>query len=132
MSMRDYAVEDYGMIIDEEAAKEICHRMFDDFDDEGEDLWYALYETELCEYIGEFTGEAFRINDDGKPDWTGDSYDFEALCYLPLSVYPSLFRGAYGNMGDIIEELKDKIGKYLPDDFDYRSRIRHIVGTYCG
>ena len=130
MSMREYAVDDYGMIIEEEVAKEICCRLYENYDNDS--FYYDLYNSELCEYIGDFTGEAFRINDDGKPDWTGDSYDFEALCYLPLSVYPSLFRGAYGNMGDIIEELKDKIGKYLPDDFDYRSRIRHIVGTYCG
>ena len=30
------------------------------------------------------------------------------------------------------EEMKSKIGEYLPEDFDYRSRICHISGTYYG
>lgn len=132
MSMREYAVEDYGMIIDEEAAKEVCHRMFDDFDDEREDLWYALYEKGLCEYIGEFTGEAWILDDEGKINFTGDSYSCESIYYIPLSACSTLFKAAYGNMDDIITELKDKVGKYLPGDFDYRSRVRRIVGLCFG
>ena len=30
----------------------------------------------------------------------------------------------------MIEEFKDRVGKYLPDDFNYRSYVCHIVGTY--
>ena len=36
------------------------------------------------------------------------------------------------NMEEIVDEFKSKLGKYLPEDFDYRSRISHICGTYYG
>ena len=35
-------------------------------------------------------------------------------------------------MEEIVEELKSKVGEYLPEDFDYRKNIRHISGTYFG
>jgi hypothetical protein len=28
--------------------------------------------------------------------------------------------------------LKEKIGEYLPEDYDYRTNIRHIIGTTFG
>jgi hypothetical protein len=35
-------------------------------------------------------------------------------------------------MGEIIEELKEEVGQYLPNDYDYRKNIRHIIGTTFG
>ena len=32
----------------------------------------------------------------------------------------------------ILNEFKDRIGKYFTEDFDYRKHICHIVGTYFG
>jgi hypothetical protein len=33
---------------------------------------------------------------------------------------------------EIIEEMKQKVGELLPDDYDYRKNIVHVVGTYFG
>lgn len=135
MSMRDYAVSDYGLLLDEETIKVIASKVFDDFsEDEKEDWGYLLYDMGICEYVSEFTGEAQEITDDGVFVWGGnyESYNNEVITYVPLSHYPTLFKKAYNNMEEIIDELKIKLGMYLPNDFDYRSRICHISGTYYG
>ena len=135
MSMRDYAVDDYGLVLDDETMKLIASKVFDDFTDDNDEDWgYVLYDKGLCEYISEFTGEAQELTDDGAYTWGGDSKDYscDTICYIPTSKYPTLFKKAYNNMEEIIDELKTKLGKYLTEDFDYRSRIRHISGTYYG
>lgn len=135
MSMKDYGFYDYGMILDEETIKLIAAKVFDNIEyDDVCDLGYKLNEEGICEYVGSFTGETQELTDDGAPTWCGDTkeYDDDILFYLPLSNYPTLFKKAYNNMDEIINEFKEDVGEYLPDDFDYRSRIRHICGTYYG
>lgn len=137
MSMRDYAVDDYGLVLDKDTIKLIASKMYDDFidnDEEFGDWGYELYDSGICEHIGEFTGEAQVINDDGYFDFSRDyeSYSGDSIAYVPLAKYPTLFKRAYNNMEEIIDEFKSKLGEYLPEDFDYRSRICHICGTYYG
>lgn len=133
--MRDYAVDDYGLLLTEETMKIIASIVCDDFDDMEEDEYGdALYEEGICEYIGDFTGEAGILLDDGLNDWirNGEMYDGDRIYYIQVSSYPTIFKAAYENMDALIAEFKEKVGEYLPEDFDYRSNIRHIVGTYFG
>lgn len=135
MSMRDYAVDDYGLLLTKETMKIIASKVCDDFEDMEEDEYGdALYEEGICEYIGDFTGEAIYIEDDGTEDWrrSGESYNGDRIYYVNVSKYPSLFKAAYENMDALIAEFKEKVGDYLPKDFNYRANIRHIVGTYWG
>lgn len=135
MSMRENPVDDYGLLLTEEMIKTIALKVLDDLEERDEDEYgYALYEDGICEYIGEFTGEAGIIYDDGMNDWLkdGERYDCDTIYYIPSSSYPTLFKAAYENMDALIEEFKSKVGDYLPEDFDYRANIRHIVGTYWG
>lgn len=135
MSMRDYAVNDYGLVLDEDTINDIASQIFEDYTENTDTYWgYELYEKGICEWISEFTGEAQELTGDGVFTWGGDSKDYscDAICYVPLSKYPTLFMKAYNNMDEIIDELKTKLGKYLTEDFDYRSRICHICGTYYG
>jgi hypothetical protein len=135
--MRDYAVDDYGLVLDGETIKLIASKVFDDFADDDEEYgdWsYELYDKGICDYIGEFTGEAQELNDDGTFIWGADYevYNADAICYVPLTKYPTLFKKSYNNMNEIVDEFKSKLGKYLSEDFDYRSRVCHICGTYYG
>lgn len=136
MSMRKYAVNDYGMVLDEETMKIIASKVFNSYVDDIEDLEnldYYLYNKGICDYITDFTGEAQIIRDNGYVLFTDDNiYNADSIAYVSLSKYPTLFKKAYDNMEEIIDELKSKIGEYLTEDFDYRSRIRHICGTYYG
>lgn len=135
MSMRDYAVDDYGLLLTEETMKIIASKVCDDFKDmEENEYGDALYEEGICEYIGDFTGEAGILLDDGLNDWirNGEMYDGDRIYYIQVSSYPTIFKAAYENMDALIAEFKEKVGEYLPKDFDYRSNIRHIFGTYFG
>lgn len=137
MSMRDYAVDDYGLLLDMETVKMIAAKVIDDYT-ETEDpmcVWaYELYDHGICEYISEFTGEAQELSDNGLFSWLDNykSYNCDIIAYVPLKKYPTLFKRAYSDMEEIIEELKSKVGEYLPEDFDYRRNICHICGTYYG
>lgn len=135
MSMRDYAVDDYGLLLTEETMKIIASKVCDDFEDMDEyEYGDALYEEGICEYIGDFTGEAGILLDDGLNDWirNGEMYDGDCIYYIQVSSYPTIFKAAYENMDALIAEFKEKVGEYLPEDFNYRANIRHIVGTYFG
>lgn len=135
MSMRYYAVDDYGLLLTEETMKIIASKVCDDFEDMEEDEYGdALYDKGICEYIGDFTGEAGILFDNGLNDWisNGEMYDGDRIYYIQVSSYPTIFKAAYKNMDELIGEFKEKVGEYLPDGFDYRANIRHIIGTYYG
>lgn len=133
MSMRDYAVSDYGLLLDEETVKAIASKVLDDYTEE-DDMAYGLYDKGICEYISEFTGESLPIREDGRVSWNddGENYRCETIVYVPTSNFPTLLKKAYENIDEIVNEFKGKLGEYLPDGFDYRGKIRHISGTYFG
>lgn len=138
MSMRDYAVNDYGLLITEEIAKNIASKVCEGYTEEEykEDPFgfaYELYEKGLVEYIGSFTGESIIINDNGENLWgNGEYYNDDVIYYVPTKNISTLFKAAYNNIDEMIEEFKGKLCKYLPVDFDYRNHIRNISGTYYG
>lgn len=133
MSMRDYAVSDYGLLLNEGTIKTIASKVLPDYTDE-DDLAYELYNEGICEYISEFTGESIGVTNDGIISWGANYEDYrnEVIAYVPLSKYPTLFKKAYKNIDEVVEEFKLKLGEYLPEDFNYRNKIRHISGTYFG
>lgn len=136
MSMRDYAVDDYGLVLDDETVHLIASKVFDNYtEDDGEHgNWkYDLYEEGICEYISDFTGETQQVDENGGYWWgNSESYSYDVIVYVQASCYPTLFKKAYNNMDELIDEFKGKLGQYLPEDFDYKSRICHISGTYYG
>lgn len=135
MSMRDYAVDDYGFVLDEETIKTIASKVFDDFADNEDysDWGDELYNKGICEYIGSFTGEAIVIDDNGTDYWDiSKTYNDGCIYYVPLSCQSTLFKSAYNNMEEIIDELKAELDKYFPNDFNYKNKVCHIVGTYFG
>lgn len=135
MSMGDYAVDDYGLLLTEETMKIIASIVCDDFDDMEEDEYgEALYDEGICEYISCFTGESTIVTDDGYDEYwkSNERYSGDTIYYISVGLYPTLFKAAYENMDALIAEFRSKLGEYLPEDFDYRANIRHIVGTYWG
>lgn len=138
MSMRDYGVNDYGLIVNKETMKLLASKAINEYteeDYEKEPEYYVdeLYEAGIIECIGEFTGESMEIGDDGDNLWSsGETYDSDRIHYVPILKQSTLFKAAYKDMDELVSELKKQLEEYLPDDFDYRSNVRHIVGTYFG
>ena len=138
MSMRDYAVDDYGLLMTGETLKVVASKACNNYTDEEyeNDSWSfheELYDKGIVEYIGSFTGEAIVINDIGESMW-GDSetYGDDVIYFVPTRKISMLFRAAYRDINEVIDEFKERVGEYLPADFDYRKYIRHISGTYFG
>lgn len=136
MSMRDYAVNDYGLVFNSNHMQLLASQLCDDYTDEGYKEDGRAYDEAVAdilalEWISDFTGEAIYVEDDAA--W-GDAnyYNSELIYYLGISKYPTLFKAAYNTVDDVIEEFKTKVGKYLPDNSPYRDRFRYIVGTYFG
>lgn len=138
MSMRDYAVNDYGLLINEELVKVIASKACDGYTEEeyNEDPFgfaYELYDKGIVEYVGDFTGEAISINDDGTNNWgVSEHYNADVIYYIPTRNISTLFKAAYKNMDEMITEFKERLREYLPADFDYRKHICNISGTYYG
>lgn len=141
MSMREYAVYDYGLLLTRETLKVLAEMHCEDFTEERfEEDEFAFYEEiedvfgGNIEYTGQFTGEAIYIEDDGACSWGHDSvcYDDDCIYYVPINRKLSLFEATYKNMNDMIADFKERVGKYMPNDFDYRTNLRYIVGTYWG
>ena len=139
MSMREYAVDSYGILLDKPLMKTLAGKICDEYsDDEYEEDPYgfneAVEESLGCiDYIGNFSGEAFPLENDGREKpLDSEEYSDEAVYILTANRTPSLFKAAYKDMDEMVEDFKYEIGIYLDPDFDYRSRIRQFVGTYWG
>lgn len=138
MSMRDYAVNDYGLIMTRDMLKTICSKYCPDYTEEKYDYdeWdfnNDLYEAGIVEYISDFTGESTEIANDGRDIYdSGETYNNDTIYYVPVKQYITLFKAAYYNMDDLVSEFRWHLHDYLTIDFDYKKYIRHIVGTYYG
>lgn len=138
MSMKDYAVNDYGFLMTSDMMKAVASKVCDNFDEDTfeADSWdYCdeIYTMNLVEYISSFTGEAIELKDDGTDNWSvSEEFGADCIYYIPVKNMSTLFKSAYENMEELVEEFKERLKEYLPEDFEYRKYIRHIVGTYYG
>lgn len=68
-----------------------------------------------------------------KPENSTEIYDAEEDFYFfELSEYPRLFETKYASYEDALKELKDKVGKYLPADYDYERKFVEYYGVSYG
>lgn len=74
MSMRDYAVDDYGLVLFSNDLRLLAEKIVDDFSEcDWENDMYSIIEDVVgklgIEYISSFTGETYQLLDDGDVDW---------------------------------------------------------------
>lgn len=135
MSYRAYAVSTYGCVLSEEELRTAAKRFYETDDELKTSNWEDLSSWEICEEFGlecitEFEGEVCYVDEDGVDDWS--------ICDSPSDVYyfglrdPRLIGSAYKNSNEIVDECRAALGRLLPQDFDYRSHIRHIIGVIYG
>lgn len=136
MRTRAYAVNDYGLVMTRDMLKVVCEKYFTEFtekeyDEDENSFNEVLWDAGLVEYIGDFTGDATVIDDNGNDMYEDyEAYDADTIYYAATEKFPSLFKNAYSSMDELESEFKNKFSRYFPEDFDYRKHICHIVGTY--
>ena len=122
MSMNDYGFTAYGVVLND---------IVDD------DLLADLAENDEIASQFSFTGEAFKMRDNGCPDW-GDqiAFDDNTVYYVELPKYPEFFKAAYPNMKALMADMARAVRrvKGLPKltQKQIRDNLRKIEGTYCG
>lgn len=122
-----YNINTYGLALDYGTMQEIiCEIALQsgtkiDFED--------VYAGDLPDYIRSaeyFTAaEAFLV-----PFSVGHTIEkFEgSFGIIRLSRQPSFFSQSYESVEEIIDEIKQQVGKYLPQDFDYAAYTGQLVG----
>lgn len=138
MSSEYCGVDDYCFLLDDHDLKAIASKFCENYSEKeyDSDSFKFIYELTISldiTYLFDFTGDAFALSSDGYTLWLSDdniSYDCETVCFVPTKKYASLFKASYKNFDEVIAEFKKEVGRYLPDDFDYKAKLRHITGSY--
>lgn len=133
--MRAYGIYDYGLIIPKEILEDVAKQR--SLEEHIEDEPYEVDEIadDFLSMIGNFSGNAFKIDATGKYEWDDDTieYDGDTVYFIALKNVPSFFKAVYENVDEIVAELRQNpISQYLPDDFDYKYHLYFITGTYWG
>lgn len=142
MSMDISVFHSYGLLISEESASIILSHMLPIWKAEKPVLYDKFSEADVflnfgdylnSHYDASFYGNAdhlscYRICDQefSEPE-TGDYFYF-----LDLNKGPSLFRPAYTDFGEIIQEVKSRIGEILPPNFPFEEYLLEILGETWG
>ncbi|HZK27071.1 MAG TPA: hypothetical protein VFD00_06005 [Thermoclostridium sp.] len=115
MSMKTYGVSDYGLYVTNEDLKNHA--------DNNEADEYEVAENAGMFYYSNADGTAYSL-------FTNNEFDVGEYFYIaPVKRYPSFFAKGYENKEELLCELKEQYGKYLPEDFDYENKCVHYAGT---
>jgi hypothetical protein len=141
MSTKYNGMEDYAIVFNEQEVIEMYKAKFKGFGNEQASSEEDSMDVSECgealglHYESEFTGEVFPILEDGSTDYrdcSDNSYTSEPLYYLTIRNYPTLFKGGYASMDELVEDMRTQCADALPEDINVRERLRHIIGTYYG
>lgn len=116
MSMRDYPVFDYGILLTEDEAE-----LFDD-----------LENPKTLNCFSDFCGFFTPFDKNKKLDYEKEFLIDNFWFYL-LAKGPDLFSGpAYGSLEEIQTEFLNAVGRPLPEGFSLEGKIGRLEGTvYC-
>lgn len=139
MSMRYYAIDDYGYVLNDDEMNALAKQMNldDGYDPDTEvDRWDVAERYDITPE-SEFEGELYPIDSCGNDIWEASENADESLYYIPLTHGPALFGSApYVNKYYLIKEMREEYPQFkviFPDDDDeFFKHIRHIVGTTFG
>ena len=115
MAKRKFGASGFGLIFTNEEAKRFFEQVpeatFDALD--GHEYSYEDY----CYSIETSTTAS-------------NSSNTENILVFDADYQPSPYKIEYASVEDVVAEFKNKLGKYLPIDFDYTSHIGTYSATY--
>ena len=133
--MRDYGMDDYGIVLNGLGSKKGKHPDFDE-------SWLDQMQGDTpVESQSSFTGEVIPLLDNGSPDWNSTEYFTDkTIYYISVVKHPTLFKQAYRDMKEIVDELAASYRNARKTDYrlpkltrkEIRGMIRYITGCYNG
>ncbi len=142
MSMDISVFHSYGFLISEESTSIILSHILPIWKTEEPELYDRFSDADAFPNLGNYLNSHYDVSIYGNADHlscyricdqefseleTGDYFYF-----LDLNKGPSLFRPAYTDFGEIIQEVKSKIGEILPPDFPFEEYLLEILGETWG
>ena len=142
MSMDISVFHSYGLLISEESASIILSHMLPIWKAEKPELYDRFSEADVFLNFGDYLNSHYDASFYGNADHLScyricDQEFFEQetgdyFYFLDLNRSPSLFRPAYTDFREIIQEVKSKIGEILPPDFPFEEYLLEILGETWG
>ena len=136
--MTEYPMNDYGLFISPDMMQRLASVICEGYSESGFEKDPVPFLDEVAseltlDFVSGFTGNTMQVGASGEEyEDPNGFYQHGYLYFLPLMHFPTLFTRAYPSIEHAVIELKSVIGGYLPEDFDYESNLKHIVGTYLG
>ena len=148
MSMSNHPVEIFGMMIADEEAKQLTNQLYKQLKKENalskgitkKDVWDIICTAQENNLLP--NGEIEWFTDDSSdnmrlyisPNIEGDKsdtiYPKEQAIVFAADHEPELFKAAYNSPQELINEYKEKIGKYFPE-FTDNIYLKHIGYFSC-
>lgn len=137
MSMYSYSIENMGLWLDKEACKKLVEKWLRENDDEAEyeELGYDEIEEILsdsceCSMAWDLEGGIkFPITENGVDYTSGE--DIRKYVILDCNRYEQIFKPAYNNIEEIVEEMKKKSFGILAEDY-IRNNLCKVQGVIWG
>lgn len=132
MSMNEHAYLDYGIFLEKGICYQVAEKALGSRPKDMDSVQDVLDSIGIV-CINNFSGEIFPVSIDGSlKEMDSISCDSALIFYCPLNRVGTLYTAAYDSPNEIAIEARHKIGRYLPDNFDYEKNIVKIIGTlYC-
>ena len=124
MSMKEYGVSEFGMIIDADLEKKICEKFKAD----------GLYDIEagVIASFSEFSGVIRCIAENGDIYGHGENFYDETIYFFPTEFAPNFIKASYSSIDKIAKEIALIAKDYLPEGYPVKDHLCFIYGTIFG
>lgn len=119
MSSQNNNGQIYGLYIENE---EVFKEYLDERNRDMDELRDSLYESGAV-FIDEDFEDVYIESAIDNSTFDDENKPTEDVYILPLGNCPTLLKPAYNSEDEIISELKDKYGQFLPQNYDYHNNI---------
>lgn len=119
MSSHNYNGQVYGLYIKNE---NVFKEYLDERNRDIEELRDRLYDSGAV-FIDEDFEDVYIESAIDNSTFDYSNKPSEDVWILPPSKWPTLLKPAYNSEDEIISELKDKYGQFLPQNYDYHNNI---------
>lgn len=119
MSSQNNNWQIYGLYIENE---EVFKEYLDERNRDMDELRDRLYDSGAV-FIDEDFEDVYIESAIDNSTFDYSNKPSEDVWILPLSKWPTLLKPAYNSEDEIISELKDKYGQFLPQNYDYHNNI---------
>ena len=138
----NFPVTGYGLVLDGKELYSFLEKVYETFDEDDKECADPQSPDEMIEtirdnYSGKYiTHDGYYYTDVEMPSFYAISENDVGLdcdfLFFFSEKQPKIIGVAYNSKEELIQEFKDDLGKYLPDDFNWEDHIGGMSGVLYG